>query len=211
MKKFLIGIVTGILLAFLCGLIVVFSLARFGDRRPAISDESTLILDLQGEIPEKPPLEVPIPFLERRQQVTVRDVWSMLHNAAVDQRVKAVILMPQGISAGWGKLQEIRQDLVEFKKSGKPLVAFLQGPTTREYYLATVADKIYMPPEDALYMKGLRAEMMYFKNTLDKVGVQAEFYHIGKYKDFGDMFTQTAMTPETREVMNSMLDDSTGI
>ncbi len=210
MKKFLIGIVTGILLAFLCGLIVVFSLARFGDRRPAISDESTLILDLQGEIPEKPPIEVPIPFLERRQQVTVRDVWSMLHNAAVDQRVKAVILMPQGISAGWGKLQEIRQDLVEFKKSGKPLVAFLQGPTTREYYLATVADKIYMPPEDALYMKGLRAEMMYFKNTLDKVGVQAEFYHIGKYKDFGDMFTQTAMTPETREVMNSMLDQLYG-
>jgi protease-4 len=210
MKKFLIGIVTGILLAFLCGLIVVFSLARFGDRRPAISDESTLILDLQGEIPEKPPIEVPIPFLERRQQVTVRDVWSMLRNAAADQRVKAVILMPQGISAGWGKLQEIRQDLVEFKKSGKPLVAFLQGPTTREYYLATVADKIYMPPEDALYMKGLRAEMMYFKNTLDKVGVQAEFYHIGKYKDFGDMFTQTAMTPETREVMNSMLDQLYG-
>jgi protease-4 len=96
---------------------------------------------------------------------------------------------------------------VEFKKSGKPIIAYLQGPTTREYYLATVADKIYMPPEDTLYIKGLRAEMMYFKNTLDKVGVQAEFYHIGKYKDFGDMFTQTAMTPETREVMNSVLDD----
>jgi protease IV len=206
MKKFLIGIVTGILLAFLCGLVVVFSLARFGDRRPTVSDESTLVLDLQGEIPEKPPIEVSIPFFDRRPQVTVRDVWSMLHNAAVDQRVKAVILMPQGISAGWGKLQEIRQDLVEFKKSGKPLVAFLQGPTTREYYLATAADRIYMPPEDGLYMKGLRAEMMYFKNTLDKVGVQAEFYHIGKYKDFGDMFTQTSMTPETREVMNSMLD-----
>jgi protease IV len=210
MKKFLIGIVTGILLAFLCGIIVVFSLARFGDRRPTVSDESTLVLDLQGEIPEKPPLDVTIPFLERRQQVTVRDVWSMLHNAATDQRVKAVILMPQGISAGWGKLQEIRQDLVEFKKSGKPLLAFLQGPTTREYYLATVADKIYMPPEDTLYIKGLRAEMMYFKNTLDKVGVQAEFYHIGKYKDFGDMFTQTAMTAETREVMNSVLDDVYG-
>ncbi len=210
MKKFLIGIVTGILLAFLCGLIIAFSLARFGERRPSIADGSTLILNLEGEIPEKPSIEVPIPFFEQRQQVTVRDVWSMLHNAAVDPRVKAVILMPQGISAGWGKLQEIRQDLVEFKKSGKPLIAYLQSPTTREYYLATVANKIYMPPEDALYLKGLRAELTYFKNTLDKVGAQVEVYHIGKYKDAGDMFTQTSMTPETREVMNSVLDQMYG-
>ena len=210
MKKFLIGVFTGIFLALLCGAIIAFSLARFGERRPSVADGSTLILKLEGDIPEKPPIEVPIPFLERRPEHTVRDVWSMLRNAAADSRVKAVVLMPQGVSAGWGKLQEIRQDLLEFKKSGKPLVSFLQSPTTREYYLATATDKIYMPPEDTLYIKGLRAEMTFFKNTLDKVGAQVEVYHIGKYKDAGDMFTQTAMTPETREVMNSVLDQLYG-
>src|SRR5258707_7087285 len=111
MKKFLIGIITGILLAFLCGFILAFSLVRFSDRRPSVADGSTLILNLQGDIPERPPVEVPIPFFEQRQEVTVRDVWSMLHNAAVDSRVKGVILMPQGISAGLAKRQEILQEL----------------------------------------------------------------------------------------------------
>jgi signal peptide peptidase SppA, 67K type len=206
MKKFLIGLFTGLVLAVLAVVILLFSAMRFGERRPTVASGSTLILKLDGELPEKAPVSFPIPFLAGPPALTVQDIWSSLRKAAADSRVKAVVLEPQRIGAGWGKLQEIHADLLQFKKSGKPLIAFLRRPRTREYYLATAADQIYMSPEDYLDAKGLRAELMFFKQTLDKVGVGVEVEHIGKYKDFGDMFTQTTSTPETREVMNSVLD-----
>lgn len=206
MKKFLLGVFVGLVFAFLSGVVLIFSVARLGERRPKVSDNSTLVLRLSGDIPEKPPVEVPLPFLEASAPMTVRDTWAILKNAATDSRIKAIMLMPDGVSAGWGKLEELRADLVEFKKSGKPVYAFLRNPRTREYYLATAADRIYMQPEDLLDVKGLRAELMFFRKTLDKLGVQVEVMHIGKYKDAGDMFTNTTASPETLEVMNSVLD-----
>ncbi len=89
-------------------------------------------------------------------------------------------------------------------------MAYLRQPSSREYYLATAAGRIYMPPEDLLDLKGLRAELAFFRGTLDKIGVQVEITHAGKYKDFGDMFTRTSMTPETREVLNGVLDELYG-
>lgn len=206
MKKFLIGLLTGIALAILSFVIFAFSLARLGDRRPVIPDNATLVIRLTGEVPEKAPVSVPLPFVGTAEVATVRDLWMTLRKAAVDKRIKAVVLEPAGMDMGWAKADELRQDLLQFKKSGKPLYAYLRRPRTRDYYLATAADRIYMSPEDVLDVKGLRAELMYFRNTLDKIGVQMQVYHIGKYKNAGDMFTQTTATPETREVMNSVLD-----
>src|SRR4030088_456065 len=129
MKKFVIGLVTGILVTGLALVILFFALVRlagsFGDRRPAIADGSTLVLKLEGELPEKPPTELPIPFLEEQSPMTVSQVWETLRKASVDSRIKAVLFEPRGLAIGWGRLQEIRHDLEEFKKSGKPLVAFL--------------------------------------------------------------------------------------
>ena len=80
-------------------------------------------------------------------------------------------------------------------------------PRMVDYYMASAADKVYASPEDMLLMQGMRLEVMYLKNTLDKIGVTVEVEHAGKYKDAGDQFTQTSMTPETREVLTSVLDD----
>src|SRR5260370_25204174 len=168
MAKFLIGLLTGAILTILCAVVLVFSVARFGtDKRGAVPDNATLVLRLEGEIPERPPVEFPIPFFEQQTQGAVKDVWEWLRKAAVDSRIKAVVFEPRNISAGWAKLDEIRADLGQFRKSGKPLVAYLQGAGTREYYLATAADRIYMGPEEYLDVKGLRAEMMFFKGALD--------------------------------------------
>ena len=106
--------------------------------------------------------------------------------------------------------QELRLDIDKFKKSGKPVFAYLRQPGTREYYVACGADRIYLGPSEPVMVKGLRAEMMYFKKTLDKIGVSVEIEHAGKYKDFGDMFTRSDMSPETREVMTSVVDDLYG-
>jgi protease IV len=206
MKKFIIGLLTGILLTVLSVVIFFFSLVRLGDRRPYVPDDATLVLRLDGEIPEKSPVEVPIPFIGTRQVATVRDIWSMLRTAAVDKRIRAVVLMPDNPGIGWAKAEEIRNDVMQFRKSGKPVIAFLRRPRLRDYYVATAADRIYMSPEDVLDVKGLRAELMYFKRGLDKLGVDVYVQHYGKYKNAGEPFTNTTMSPETREVMNSVLD-----
>ncbi len=209
-KKFLLGILIGFLFSGLALVIFFFAMLRLASRPPSLPDASILVFKLEGSVPESPALDIPLPFFERRSPPTVRDHWELLRKAAADRRIRAVVFMPQGVQAGWAKLQELREDLLAFKKSGKPLYAFLRAPGTREYYLATAADRVFMTPEDLLDVKGLRAELTYFKDTLDKLGVRIDVEHAGKYKDAPDMFTRSSMSPETREVMNSILDDLYG-
>jgi protease-4 len=207
MGKFLLGLFTGAILIVLIGVIGFFAIASLKSKPPSVADGSTLILRLSGDVPERPPVEMPIPLLQARTAVTVQNVWSLLRRAATDSRIRAVVFEPEGASVGWAKMQEIRGDLAAFRKSGKPLYAYLKSPSTRDYYMASACSKIYMAPADMLNLKGVGLELMYFKGTLDKLGVQVEVQHAGKYKDFGDMFTKTSMSPETREVMNSVADD----
>jgi protease-4 len=206
MGKFLLGLLTGAILVVLIGVIGFFAVASLRAKPATIADGSTLILHLSGDVPEKPPVEFSIPGLGERSSITVESVWSMLRRAAADSRVKAVIFEPEGTSVGWGTMQEIHADLENFRKSGKPLVAYLQSPNLRDYYMATAASKIYLSPSDMLDVKGIGFQMMYFKNTLDKLGITVDVEHAGAYKDYGDQFTRATMSPETKEVMNSLAD-----
>ena len=207
MGKFLLGLLTGAVVMVLIIGIAVFAVASLRTKPPAIADGSTLILHLQGDAPESPPVDVSIPFLQPHTPVTVENIWSMLRHAAADSRIKSVVFEPQGVTVGWAKMQEIRADLEQFRKSGKPLYAYLKAANMRDYYMASACSKIYMSPVDELDLKGIGLELMYFKNTLDKLGVQVDVEHVGKYKDYGDQFTRSSMSPETKEVMTSLVDN----
>jgi protease IV len=207
MVKFLIGLATGVALVFLSVILLFVVALRFREGPPAIAGNSVLVLRLSGGLPEKTPMELPSFVGDDHTPLTVIGVWSALEKAAADSRIKAVVLQPEGLSVGWAKLEELRLDIEKFKKSGKPVFAYLRQPGTREYYVAAAADRIYLGPAEPVMVKGLRAEMMYFKKTLEKIGVSIEIEHAGKYKDFGDMFTRSDMSPETREVMTSVVDD----
>ncbi len=214
MKNFFVGLVAGIVLAGLLLLIFVFAAVRFagsfGERPVSVADGSTLVLKLDGSVPERAAPEIPLPFFQAQAPMTVEEVWEMFRRAATDSRIKGILFEPRGLDIGWAKMQEIREEIAQFKKSGKPVVTFLQGPSAREYYLATATDRIYLAPEDELDLKGLRVESIFLKNTLDKVGVKFDVIHAGKYKDAGDILTQTSMSPETREVLNEILDQYYG-
>jgi protease IV len=211
MKRFSVGFVIGILFAGLVAmLVVVVASTRFGDHKVTIADGSTLVVHLEGDLPEQAPVELPVPFLAQQQSLTMVDVWQLFRNAASDSRIKAIVLEPRGLGVGWAKLEELHDGIVNFRKSGKPVYAYLRGATAREYYVATAADRIYMSPEDELDVKGLRVELMFVKTTLDKLGVEMQFEHAGKYKDAPDMYTRTSSTPETQEVMNQILDQYYG-
>jgi len=206
MKKFLLGILVGLALSALLVFGLALAALSAAERPPSVRDGSTLLLSLNGEIPERAPVRVPLPAIEARRALTVHQVWDLMRKAAADKRIKAVVLLPEDLDVGWGRLEEIRHALVEFRNSGKPLVAYLRSPGAREYYLATAAESISMSREDLLNVKGLRAEVMFLKGTLDKLGVEFEIEHAGRYKDAGDMFTRSSMRPETREVLDSVLD-----
>ncbi len=207
MKKFLLGILAGLIIAGVTGVVLLFSAIRFSKREPEPPKSAWLSLRLEGEIPEAPPMAAPFPGLEDRTPLTVAEIWSTLRRAARDPNIKGVMLKPRGLAGGWGKLDEIRQGIDAVRKSGKPVYAWLSTPGMREYYVAASADRIFLSPEDLVDMKGMRIEATYFKGALDKLGVEMEIEHVGKYKDAGDIFSRTSMTPETREVLNSILDD----
>jgi protease IV len=207
MRKFLLGVFVGVVFVALCVVVLVAVALKIGaNKGPSIAKHSALVLNMEGDLPEVPPVDMDLPFLSTQSQPTVRDLWAALHSAASDDRIKALVLEPHGLSIGWGKLDEIRHDIQEFKKSGKPVYAYLRTPGMHEYYLASVADKIYVDPDDYLELRGFRIEAMYLKNTLDKLGISFDVDHIGRYKDAGDILTRTNMSSETREVMNSVLD-----
>jgi protease IV len=206
MKKFLIGLLAGFLLAGLAVVIAGFAMMRLGERKPDISGGSTLMLKLQGPVLEVSQPEIPIPLFQTKSPVTVIDVWDLLRKAAVDKRIVAVAFEPAGLEAGWAKLDEIRQALLRFRKSGKPVYCYLRNPGSREYYLATAADKIYMTSEDVLFIKGLRAELMYYKQGLDNLGVQVEVENVGPHKDALDPYSKSAPSPETKATVGAILD-----
>jgi protease-4 len=205
MVKFILGLVTGVLLVFLSFILVFFALLRFREKPPEIASNSVLVLRLSGDIPERSPVDLSGIFNSGNATLTLSDVWMLLRKAAVDPHIRAIALEPDGLSAGWGKLEEIRAGLEQFRKSGKPVYAFLRSPGGREYYVSLPADRIYLGDQEPVYLKGLRAEIMYFKKTLDKLGVTVDVEHAGKYKDFGDMFTRSDMSPETHEVITSLV------
>jgi protease-4 len=205
MKKFLLGLLAGFVLAGMAVVITFFAAIKLGDRKPSVPDGSVLVLKLDGPVPEQAPVDIPLPMFREQAPMTMAELWATMRRAEADTRVKAVILEPGGVGAGWGQLQEIRDGLLRIKKS-KPVYAYLRYPTAREYYLATAATKIYANSEDLLYLKGLRAEVQFFRGTLAKIGVRMEVETAGKYKDAADQFSRDSLTPESRESLNSVLD-----
>ena len=112
--------------------------------------------------------------------------------------------------AGWGKVQELRDAVGRFRKSGKPAYAHVEMIGNKEYYLATACSKIYAVPNSILDVTGLRTETTFFANTLEKLGVQAQFEGVGKYKNAPNQFTETGFTEPHREQMEALLDSVYG-
>lgn len=210
MKKFLAGLVIGIVLCVFAGIVLVFAFARLSEGEPRVPDDSVLRLTLSGPVHEISSFSMPIPG-QPPSGLTTIEIWSALRKAAVDSRIKAVVFEPVMPGLGWATAQEIRGSIEKFRQdSGKPVYAIVRMPRMVDYYMASAASKIYASPEDMLLMQGMRLETMYLKNLLDKIGVTVEVEHAGKYKDAGDQFVRTSMTPETREVLTSVLDDLYG-
>src|SRR2546421_4327564 len=173
-------------------------------RGPSIQDDSTLVLRPGGTLQETAPDDV-LGQLVDRDMTTVRGFVQSLQLAKRDPRITGVLLMPQALdSPFWGKVQEMRDAILDFKKSGKVAVAYLEYGGDREYYLASAADKVFLLPSSSLDLSGVATYELFLRGTLDKVGVIADLHHIGDYKTAVNTFTQKGYTKTHKEMDESL-------
>src|SRR5256885_2489414 len=124
-------------------------------RAPSVPSNATLVLRVGGDLSEMAPADV-VGYLRGVRTPTVRSFVESLRKAKVDSRIRAVLVKPTGFSSPyWGKVQEIRDAMLDFKKSGKPLYAYLEYGGDREDYLSTAADKVYLKPSTSLRLLGV--------------------------------------------------------
>jgi protease-4 len=169
-----------------------------------VGDNSTLVLRPGGELFEVVPDDV-LQFVGRSEARTVRGYVEALRKAKLDKRVAAVLLAPRALSSPfWGKVQELRDAVLEFKTSGKPVYAFLEYGGDREYYLATAADKIFLVPTATLDLTGVATYEVFLRGTLDWVGTYPDLLHIGDYKTAINIFTEKTFTPAHKEMSASL-------
>lgn len=129
------------------------------------------------------------------------DAVQAVEKAAADPSVKYILLRPDAASGGTASLEELRKALVEFRKSGKAVVAYTENPGNGSYYLATAADKIYMTSYHGgmSQLVGVSGRMLFLKDILDKVGVNYQLIRHGKYKSAGEMYIKDSPSEENRE------------
>jgi protease-4 len=174
-------------------------------RGPQISANSTLMLDVGSELQESEPSGVLGQFLE--PPPTVRSVVDALRKAAVDSRVTSVIIRPTDTAALWGKVQEVRQAVIDFKRSKKPIVAFLQSASDQQYYLASACDKVFLMPTASLDLTGMANYELFLRGALDKIGALPDAIHVGDYKTASNTFTEKTFTGPHREMAESLNTD----
>jgi protease IV len=208
-KRRLLKFVLSLVVLFVVlGIVAVVGAWMVVGRGPSVPDHSTLVLRIGGELVETPPNDVLGQLTGGVRAQTVGGYVDALRRAKSDPRIDSVLIIPTPFqSPYWGKVQELRDAVLDFRKSGKRISAYLEYAGEREYYLATAADKIYLVPTGSLDVTGIATYEVFLKGTLDKVGARADFEKIGEYKTAPNQLTQTTFTPAHREMTESLSRD----
>ena len=183
------------------GAYVVFNMSVNITDAPAQLDSSALLTVLAGG--DRGP-----------RQMQLREITNSLQTIAADKRIAGVFLFgrfePDGLGTGYAALKEIRDALEQVRAAKKTVIFYLEDPTAREMYLASMGDEIVLDPYGMINMPGLATEQPYFAGALEKFGVGVQVTRVGKYKSAVEPFTRTDMSPESREQTQKLLDDIWG-
>ncbi len=191
-------------LAVLVSITAIVALYFLVGREPSLPSTAVLRIDLGGDLAEVAPTDV-VSYVSGGRQGTLGGVIDNLRKAKVDERVTAVFIKSTGLTTPyWAKVQELRDALLDFRTSGKPLYMYLEYGGDRDYYLATAADKVFLMPSSTLDLAGVATYEVFLRGTLDKVGVQADLRRIGDYKTAANQFTETGFTPAHREMTEAL-------
>jgi protease IV len=201
-------IIAGILITvvFVVGLFIAV-IAMSLNREPDIPSNSVLVLNVEGTLPDFTSTDEFSSRFFGGETNSLASLLAQLRKAKADTRVGAVLLDIGMVGAGWAKSDEIREAVADFRKSGKPIYAYMEFGADKEYYIATAAERVYVAPIGDLFINGLAADVMHFKGSFDKLGIYWDSYQIGKYKTAPEQFTRKDMSEGESETINSLLDE----
>ncbi|HAA11980.1 MAG TPA: signal peptide peptidase SppA [Cytophagales bacterium] len=207
----LLAVLVGLTLFTVVGIFILFGVAAsFGeDEVQPISQPSILKLTLSGPIVERaepdPLEELAIPFGGITPK-GLQQIKQAIEHATNDPNIQGILLEPTLTATGWATLRDIRQALQEFKaNSDKFVISYAEIYGEGDYYLASVADEVFLHPEGQIEFNGLAQEVTYIKGVLDKLGVEPQVFRVGQYKSAVEPFLRKDMSPESREQLESYL------
>ena len=167
---------------------------------PAVPARATLVLSPSGDLPEVLP-----DVVFGAGELTVRQYVELIRKAKSDPRITGILLRPGGLSSPfWAKIQEVRDALTDFRASGKYVHAWLEYAGDREYYLASVADRVYLLPSATLDLTGIASYELFLRGTFDWIGTYPDFMHVGDYKSAVNTYLEKSFTPAHREMADSL-------
>lgn len=208
--KFTLATVTGIVISsvvlFFISILVVFSMVSSSESETQVRKNSIMMLDLNGTLAERSQ-ENPLDLIMKDDYKTygLDDILSSIKKAKENEDIKGIYIQATSLGAGFASLEEIRNALKDFKESGKFVVAYGDAYTQGLYYLSSVADKVLLTPQGMLEWRGLAATPMFFKDLLEKVGVEMQVFKVGTYKSAVEPFISTEMSAANREQINVYL------
>jgi protease IV len=217
MKDFFKFMFASMLGFFLMSIIVFFlfmgmiaSFATFMEKESVKIDENSVLhikfdTDIRDRSSSDPFSEIDFTSMKPKSSLGLNDILKNLDKAADDPNIKGIYLDLMAVQTGMANVEEIRNALLEFKESGKFIVAYGEVFTQSAYYLATVADKIYLNPEGMIDFKGIAAELMFFKGTIEKLDADMQIIRHGKFKSAVEPFMNKEMSPENREQIMAMI------
>ena len=216
--KMVLAVICGLFLAgiiaFILGMGFVSSLAAAGSAKPVLPKSGVLVMDMskisisEQSTPASPDVMSLIQGGSMTERVGLWKAVQAINKAAEDPAVKYIYIKADGASGGIAQLQELRKSLANFRLSGKPVISYTESPSTASYYLASVSDKIYMTSHQGAssMLTGIGSSLTFYKDLLDKLGVNVQLIRHGKYKSAGEGYIKNAPSPENLEQTQAMID-----
>lgn len=209
--KYVLATLVGLLVFFFISILLLVGIAAASasSDEVKVAENSVLELRLDKPIterdPENPLSELGFAFGSLSSSDGLDEIKAAIRRAKTDDNVKGIFLNMIFVDAGLAKLEEIRNELIDFKESGKFVVSYTDISTEKAYYLSSVSDKIYLNPMGTIEFNGMSSELFFFKRLLDKLNIEAQIFKVGTYKSAVEPFFLEEASDANREQLNSFL------
>ena len=203
----IVGIVILGLILLIMGAMSLVGMVASGEATKSVSDNSVLVMNLSGTMEEQAGDNTMTQFLgSAAGSMGLHETLEAISKAKDNDNVKGIYMEAGSFSADYASLQEVRNALLDFKKSGKWIVAYGDTYTQGTYYLCSVADKVWLNPRGNVDWHGIASEPMFVKDLLGKVGIKMQVVKVGKYKSATEMYTEDHMSDANREQTQAYID-----
>ena len=192
-------------------MLMIFASAMSEDKKPSIENNSVLVLNFKNPILDSyTEAETSIFDFGSKKNTLLIDVLDAINKAKTDDNIKGISIETDEIQAGITQIDDIRAALEDFKKSGKFVYAYGNNMSQKSYYLASVADKLFLNPVGMVELKGMSTEVTFFKDFAEKYGIGVDIIRHGKFKAAVEPFMRNEISPENKEQLSTLLNDIWG-